>query len=203
MLFYCFASKNFTFSQIKWKTCFLIYIVHWWYSTILAEIYSFILTIIQNNGNKKSCNKTLFLHISVNPSWFLNPWRFFNIYEEQNNQVGKAKPENGLVIQELIAYLCMVRRDLQTWKISLISHLDNQGKTAAARSGWDIRHFYLNYPCEGFEKKKKQKLFHHLLHSSNTSIICYFPECMHRSHSILNIKSSIKSHAPLAMRVLF
>jgi len=61
----------------------------------------------------------------VNPC-FLNPRRFFNSYEERNNYTGKVRTEIGLVVQELTAYLCMVRRDLQTCKITLLSHEGNQ-----------------------------------------------------------------------------
>lgn len=127
----------------------------------------------------------------MNFSWFLNPWRFFNSYEEQNNHVGKAKPEIGLVIQELIG----------NWKISLISGWGYQGKIAAARSGWDIRHFYLNYHCEGLEKQSRSISNIYTVQILPHSVIFLNACIVHIS--IFNIESSIKSRAPLAMRVLY
>lgn len=125
-------------------------IVHWLYSTVLIENYSFILTIIENTGTKKSCNKTFLWKLWWILLVFLSPWIFFNSYEEQNDHIGKARTEIGLVIQELAAYLCMVTRALQTWERTLISHWGNRGKIAAARPGWDIRYFCPKYFYEGW-----------------------------------------------------
>lgn len=139
--------------------------------------------------------------LQLNCKNWLDPWLLFNSYEEQNNHIGKAEQKLGWLFKNLLNTFALARRDLQNQEIT-VSHWDNQGKIAAARSGWDIRYFNLNCSYECFEIKKGRRTSS-IFYTAQIfpRLVLYMKSCRSckAGIQILNIKSLIKSHVSLAM----